>query len=464
MQPMDYRIQVQNPFEGAIQGVQAGFNLSNAMDQSAARQQDLAQKQYALEQQKQMQADLGVLAEKQNPSAQDFAAITTKYPTLAEHFKNTWSMLNTDQQKNRLSQATQVYAALNAGKPEIAKDLLTKQVEAARNAGQDKDAQNAETMLKMVDLHPNVALNSAGLMLSSVLGPEKFASTFSTLSKLPSEIATGEATAAKTSAEAKQKAFEAANTPQRLDLENRYKGAEIRNLDSQIGERAGRLGLDRDKLQSETELKLYELNQKTNPALNLEGDAKKIINDSAVASVAADQSANQMLDLAGRLEKQGGGYGAFGSASEWVKKQTGNQDALTQMRQEYTRIRSSQVSKMLPPGAASDKDVSLAMQGFPPDTADVKTMASFLRGMSKLSAYTAVTENAKAEWVNAVGHLGKPKTDINVDGVNVPAGSTFTDFAKQYLGAKVEQKQTQQAQAQVQSRSYMRYANPQGAQ
>jgi hypothetical protein len=292
-------------------------------------------------------------------------------------------------------------------------------------------------------------------MLSSVLGPEKFSTTFSTLAKLPGEVKAGEATAT-------QKAYEAANTPQRLDLENRYKGAEIRNLDSQIGERAGRLGLDRDKLQSETELKLYELNQKTNPALNLEGDAKKIINDSTVASVAADQSSNQMLNLASQLEKTGGGYGTFGSAAEWLKKTTGNQDALTQMRQEYTRIRSSQVSKMLPPGAASDKDISLAMAGFPPDTADSNTMASFLRGMAKLNTYTAVTENAKAEWVNAVGHLGKPKTDINVDGINVPAGSTFTDFARQYMDSKVTQRQTQQAQQQVQTRSYMRHA--QGAQ
>ena len=365
-------------------------------------------------------------------------------------------MLNTDQQQSRLGQATQVYAALNAGKPDIAKDLLTKQRDAATNAGNAQDAQSADTMLKMVDLHPQIALNSAGLMLSSVLGPEKFSSTFSTLSKLPGEVAAGEATAT-------QKKYEANNTPQRLALENVYKGAEIRNLDSQVGERAGRLGLDRDKLQTETELKLYELNMKGNPAFNLDGDAKKIINDSTVSSVAADQSAGQITDLASRLEKEGGGYGALGTASEWMKKATGNQDSMTQMRNEYTRIRNSQAMKMLPPGSASDKDVAMAMGGFPPETADAKTMASFLRGMAKLNQYTAVSDNAKAEWVNAVGHLGKPKTDINVDGVNVPAGSTFTDFARQYMASKVEQKQTQAAQQQVQGRSYMRWAQPQGS-
>lgn len=453
MQPMNYMIDVQQPFANALSGVQAGLGLSQAMDQNAARQQDLAQKQYALEQQKQMQTDLGVLATKQNPTAQDFAAITTKYPQLAEHFKNTWSMLNQDQQQARLGQASQVYAALNAGKPEIAKDLLGQQIAAAKNSGNTQDAQHAETMLKLIDQNPQVALNSAGLMLSSVLGPEKFTTTFSTLAKLPGEVRQGEATAT-------QKEYEANNTPQRLDLENRYKGTEIRNLDSQIGERAARLGLDRDKLQSETELKLYELNQKGG---QLDDGAKKLINDSTVASVSADQSSGQLLDLATRLEKQGGGYGAFSRANDWLKGATGNQDAMTEMRKEYVRLRQSQVKSMLPAGPASDKDVKLALEGFPPETADAGTMASFLRGMAKLQQYQAVSENAKAEWVNAVGHLGKPKTDINVDGVNVPAGSTFTDFARQYMTTKVEQRAAQQAQQQVPNRSYMRWAQP-GAQ
>lgn len=453
MQPMNYMIDVQQPFANALSGVQAGLGLSQAMDQNAARQQDLAQKQYALEQQKQMSADLGVLAAKQNPTAQDFAAITTKYPQLAEHFKNTWSMLNQDQQQARLGQASQVYAALNAGKPEIAKDLLNQQIAAAKNSGSTQDAQHAETMLKLIDQNPQVALNSAGLMLSSVLGPEKFTTTFSTLSKLPSEIRQGEAAAT-------QKEYEAKNTPQRLALENNQTAANVRNIDSQIGERAARLKLDRDKLQSDVELKLYELGQKSG---QLDDGAKKLINDSTVASVSADQSSGQLLDLATRLEKQGGGYGAFSRANEWLKGATGNQDAMTEMRKEYVRLRQSQVKSMLPAGPASDKDVKLVLEGFPPETADAGTMASFLRGMAKLQQYQAVSENAKAEWVNAVGHLGKPKTDINVDGVNVPAGSTFTDFARQYMATKVEQRAAQQAQQQVPNRSYMRWAQP-GAQ
>lgn len=453
MDPINYIKDVQNPFNSVANGMMQGLQLGTAM-------QAQQEKQRQIELQKQMQTDLGALASKPNPTAQDFAQITTKYPQLAEHFKNTWSMLNQDQQQTRLSQASQVYAALNAGKPEIARQLLDDQAAAYRNSGMDQDAKTTETLSKLIELNPETAKTSTGLLLSSVLGPDKFATTFTSLGgeqraqeKQPGEVA-------KINADARKATYEANNTPQRLALENSYKASEIRNLDSQIGERASRLTLDRDKLQSEVELKLFELNQK---AGTLDDGAKKLINDSTVSSVSADQSAGQILDLAGRLEKEGGGYGAFGTASEWLKKATGNQDSMTQMRNEYTRIRNSQAMKMLPPGSASDKDVAMAMGGFPPETADAKTMASFLRGMAKLNQYTAVAENAKAEWVNAVGHLGKPKTDIVVDGVNVPAGSTFTDFARQYMTAKAEQRGAQQAQQQVPNRSYMRWAQP-GAQ
>ena len=447
MQPMNYTIDVKQPFANALSGVEAGFGLSNAMDKSA-------QQQLALQQQVEMKRDLATLSQKANPTAQDFAQITTKYPALAEHFKNTWSMLNTDQQQSRLSQATQVYSALQSGKTDIAKQLLQQQADAARNSGQEQDAKAADTMLQLIDSKPEIALNSAGLMLSSILGPEKFSTTFSTLSKLPSEVRKG-------TAEATKAEYEAARTPQRLALEENKTAAEIRNLDSQIGERAARLTLDRDKLQSETELKLYELNQKST---TLDGDGRKLVNDSVVSSVAADQAAGQMVDLANRLDGESAGYGKFTTAREWLKSATGNQDYMTQLRNEYTRIKNGQAIKMLPPGSASDKDIQIAMKGFPEDTADTKTMASFMRGMAKLNQLTAVTENAKAEWVNSVGHLGKPKTDINIDGISVPAGSTFTDFARQYLATKAEQRGAQQAQQNVGSRSYMRWANPQGQQ
>jgi len=467
MQPMNYMSDVKSPFESSMTGIQAGVNLAGLMDQSAVRQQELQQKQFALQQQKAMQADLAALAGKTNPSAQDFAAITTKYPSMAEHFKNTWSMLNADQQSARLSQASQVYAALQAKQPDIAIDLVQRQLDAAKNSGSARDVQSAETMLKLIGLNPGMALNSAGLMLSSVMGPEKFESTYGTLTKLPGEVAASEAATEKDIAQARilreqgaQAAYTTENTPQRLALENNFTSAQIRNLDSTISERSARLNLDRDKLQSDVEMKLYELGLKKDPSLNFGDDTRKLINTSATEAVVADQAATTMMNLAAKLETTTIRSGITAKGAEALKQFLGSQDAVTQLRQEYIRLRNTEAVKMLPPGNASDKDVTIMMQGFPSDTADVSTMAAFLRGMSKVQQHASVVAGAKSEWVNAVGHLGKPKADIEIDGIKVPKGTSFVDFTNKYVTKKTERRITEQAQAVLPSRSYMRWATP----
>lgn len=450
MDPINYQMNVQAPFASALQGIQTGIGLSNAMDQSKARQA-------AMQRQQGMNQTLAALAQNPNPQASDFAKATIQYPELSEHFKGTWGMLNSDQQQSRLQQITPVVAALNANKPEIAQKLVNGYADAYENSGNTQDAQPLRTLAQLIQQSPETAKTSTNLFLAAAMGPEKYNDTLQGLETLPATVATK-------NAEATQKTYEAAFTPQRQFMENNLKASEIRNLDSQVIDRSGRLGLDKDKLQSETEQKLMEFKQKQDPSLNLDAGATKIINDSTVASVASGQMADRMTNLANDLESTGAGYGSFGTAAEWLKQKTGNQDELTRMRQEYTRLRSSQVSSMLPPGAASDRDIELAMQGFPPPTADTKQMASFMRGMAKLNQVAAATDGAKAEWAQSVGNLGKPRRDIEIDGIKVPAGTTFPDFAKQYVAKKAEQKTTAAAQQQIQGRSYMKYANPQPGQ
>lgn len=443
MEPINYNIQVKNPFEASLQGVQAGMQIGAQAD--AIKQQQLQRQQ-----QQQLQQDLGALANNKNAGAQDYASMMVKYPQLAEHFKKSWDVLSADQQQSKLSHSTQVYAALQSGNPQVAIDLLNKQAEALKNSGKPEDAQAASHLAQVIQLDPNTAKTTAGLMLSSIMGPEKFASTFATLGDQQRAQDQAPATLATKEAEATIKGVEAKNAPQKAALDNA-------NTLSQINERSARLGLDRDKLTSDVQLKLAEMN----PAFKLDEGAKKLINDSTIQSVASDQSANQMLDFANRLEQSGAASGATAKGYELYKSLTGNQDAVTSLRQEYVRLRSGSVAKMLPPGSASDKDIEIAMAGFPSETTDPSTMAKFIRGMAKLQQYDSVLNSAKAEWVNSVGHLGKPKSDIEIEGVKVPAGSTFTDFSRQFLKQKTEARQAEQAVQQVQGRSYMRFAQPQ---
>lgn len=455
MGPIDYTIDVQNPFDSAMKGMGQMAQIAQVMQ--AAKQQEadaLARKQ--------LQTDLATLANNPNAGAKDFASIAVRYPQLTEHFKQSWGMLNEAQQKAQLGQATQVYSALEAEKPDIAANLLREQASAYRNSGDEEKAKSHEMMAKLVELNPGQAKRSVGLMLASNMGPEKFEATFAQLAgqdrldeQQPGVLKKTNADADKAEAEATKATAEANATPQRLALEERMTAAQIRSIDSQIRERSARLGLDRDRLQTETELKLYELNLDKN---KLGDDGRKIVNEAVTSSVTATQSAEQMLNLAQDLEKAGGGYGAFSSFGEWWKNATGNQNAMSGLRQEYTRLRNMQAIKMLPPGPATDRDISLALKGFPAENADTREIAGFLRGMAKLNQYAAVTDEAKAEWVNSVGHLGRARGDLEVMGVKVPAGMTFANFASQVIKRKADELGKQQAADTTTGRGYMRYA------
>lgn len=446
MDPINYSTDVQGPFQAALQGYQFGAGIRG--DQIQQQQQQLM-----LQQQKVQQQVLQSLMSKPNPTAQDYADATVMVPGMREQLQQAWNMRNQDQQQNDLSHVGQVYAALRSDQPEVAASILTDRAQALKNSGRDEDAKNSSVMADLVRANPSFARTLIGMKLASIPGGDKVITNASNLDENTRKNELQPDLVRKGNAEATKAQAEANAAPETVALKNK-------DIRSQIAERAGRLRLDRDKLESETGIKIQELQQKN---ATLPDDARRIVNESTIEATAADQSASQMNDLADRLEKEGGGYGTASRFGEWVKGATGNQNAMTQLRQEYVRLRSQQTMKMLPPGPASDKDIQLALKGFPEDTSDAGTIASFLRGMSKLQQYNATINSAKAEWVNAVGHLGKPKTDIEIDGTTVPAGSTFTDFARQFMQRKADERGAQQSIQQIQNRGYMRFANP-GAQ
>ena len=452
VQPINYSLNVQSPFEAALSGFKIGATIADIETQRKQQETELARKQ---ELQKQVQA----LISNPNPTVRDFTNVAMLLPKAeAESMRANWDALSKDRQDNELRFGGQVMSAFSANQPQIGIQLLRERATAERNAGRADQAKAYETWAQMAEVSPDSAQKTIGLMLAGVPGGDKVLTSSIQALKAPAEVRKEEALGTR-------EQLVTANTPTRLALENTQTAANIRNLDSQIADRANRLVLDRDKLkfdrdklQSDVELKLFELNQK---AGTLEPSAVKLVNDSTVAAVGAEQSAARMLDLATRLEQQGGGYGTFSGINTWLRNATGNQDAWTQARQEYVRLRNTQAIKSLPPGPATDRDIELALKGFPPDNADSKTIASFLRGMAKMQQYEAVAESAKSEWVNSVGSLGRATKDIQIGGVQVPKGTTYVDFARQFMDQRAQDLAASQAGRAVANRGYMRWANPQ---
>lgn len=207
-QPFNYMLNVPDPTQSVMGGVQNALNISNMMSQRNLAEQKALELQTAREKQAQMDSDLGALS--QNPTPSALASMMVKYPSLSENFKKTYDVLSSEQKDSRIKQASQVYAAMQAGKPEVAQQLLLEQAAAARNAGMEQDAQAAETVAELVKLNPATAETSTGLLLASAMGPDKFAETFTKLQGerreaelQPSKLTESQAKAQKAAVEAK---------------------------------------------------------------------------------------------------------------------------------------------------------------------------------------------------------------------------------------------------------------------
>lgn len=138
--------------KSVVEGLQIGGAFRQARQADEAEK---AQQQYA--------ADLQ--AAMSNPSARGFAALTAKYPQQREAFKQSWEMLNKDQQDAEFGTGTQVYSALQNKRPDIAAQLLDEQITAMENSGQD--AADLKSIKNAMEVNPQAALGHIGLILSA---------------------------------------------------------------------------------------------------------------------------------------------------------------------------------------------------------------------------------------------------------------------------------------------------------
>lgn len=443
VQPINYmaampQIDLSRSFANLNQGLADIGKMRQA--EAAAEEAKRAQAQYAAD----LQSTIN------DGSMQAWATLQGKYPSLAENLGKAAANYEQGYRDKEFSSVLGIQSALENGRVDVARGMIDQKIQALKNSG--KNASGYEQVIAELD-KGNVkgAMNVANFELMAIDGKrfKDYVDTRGTLSKQPGEVRKVEAEATTAEAVAATEA-------------DRRK-AEIANVWSQMTERADRLALDQDRLQSEIESRLDERAAKL---VELPESSRKIVNDSTGAAVVAEQSTGKLLSLADGLDAEsakgtlGAGWGALGSANEWVRSKLGLQNGLSDLRTEYVRLRNSAALKDLPPGPATDKDVELALKGFPPETSDAKYLASFARGMAKISAREAAYENAKAEWVESVGFMGKPKKDIEVDGVKIAAGTTFPKFAAQYVDRKVKETMGKKT---VENRGYMKWATPQAA-
>lgn len=142
----------------------------------------------------------------------------------------------------------------------------------------------------------------------------------------------------------------------------------------------------------------------TKEGMELSSHMQKRLSAATDTAIESEANASRFEVLASDIEGADIGGGLFGGTwKEALKEVTGTQDAVSDLRRKYAGIRASQVVNNLPPGAASDKDIELAMGGFPSDKASGQQLASFIRGMAKLEKVKADYENFKADFISENG-------------------------------------------------------------
>jgi hypothetical protein len=421
--------------------------------------QVLAQRQEresALNAQKQYAADLQSTLD--NPTQKAWSSLIAKYPGQQKAFESAREGTEKVRVDNEFNEGLEMSAAFENKNIEVVKALAQKAVDARKNSGQPTgiyeqvlDALNAGN-IKGAQAGVNMAL--------SLVDPDKFKKIVDSqgaAAKAPSELTeavakadeavakatTAQATATNASERAAAEAALAKAQADKAKVEARFAGpiaqaglalttAQIKDINSNISTRAARLNLDAQTMQATVAEKLSSIQKNVN---ELPTDARKLINESAVAAAASKQSADQYNDLAKRLDVAGGGFGVATSFADYLRKATGSQSALQELRSEYIRVRNSAAIKALPPGVATDKDIQLALKGIPPENANAKTMANFLRGMGKLQDIEASVANAKTDWLsNNKGLLTRAGSTFIAGDYAVKPGETFNDFSQRIVG------------------------------
>jgi hypothetical protein len=178
--PIDYRLDVADPFNQAMQGYQLGMQATATNAALQAQKVEEERKKQAFLQQQVRNEDLYKFSLIPNKTADDYAGIISRYPELAEPYQKAWGILDAGQQQQTLSTASQIYAALHSNQKEVAKDIVREQIQAYDNSGKKSESNQMKMILGLIDKSPEAAASSVGMLMSSV-SPDKFKDILSTL-------------------------------------------------------------------------------------------------------------------------------------------------------------------------------------------------------------------------------------------------------------------------------------------
>lgn len=183
-QPLNYMLNVPDPSQAVIGGVQQGVQLASMMERTDAlaaqrRQTELENQalqvkaQQAAEQRAAIAAFYDTPPEKRTPAM--FERIQATAPKeVAENMRASFDALTKEEQRQKLLTGAQVFSALRSGDRETANSILRKQADAARNSGDEVQAKAYENAAEMAAIAPDQAELFVGTSLAALPGGKEF--------------------------------------------------------------------------------------------------------------------------------------------------------------------------------------------------------------------------------------------------------------------------------------------------
>lgn len=163
VQPINYAIDIPDPSQAFLQA----FKTGTAVTETRLAQEEAQRK---AEQQRQIQ-DAFTRLRQPGATAKDYANLSMLLPeTQAKAVRESFNMLNADQQQAARSQAGQVFSAFRSGRPDIAIGLIQRQIDAKRNSGDEEGAKFLETWRDVAKETPTATEDYFGGILAEMPG------------------------------------------------------------------------------------------------------------------------------------------------------------------------------------------------------------------------------------------------------------------------------------------------------
>lgn len=166
--PLDYRIDVQNPFLEGLKGFETIQNLK-------MRNMQMQQAQAARQRQVELQNAMARFSERQGKTIEDYRRFMMAYPEVSQQVEKDMNAMTEEQRHGKINRLLPVYAALKSDNIDVSKELIDENISAARYSQDPNELKALELIKKNIEVDPRGALTAARLFLYSAMGEDKFA-------------------------------------------------------------------------------------------------------------------------------------------------------------------------------------------------------------------------------------------------------------------------------------------------